>query len=61
MDVLPCLVQLRSSLTAARDDTEHEVANVVRIACHASILVLEKYLEIIETNDFYVFAIGKTS
>lgn len=58
VDVLPCLEDLRAGLTAARDDEEHDVANVVRVACHASILLLEKYLGIIEDHDIYILAIG---
>ncbi|KAF9530060.1 hypothetical protein CPB83DRAFT_868785 [Crepidotus variabilis] len=57
VDVLPSLYDLRGGLEAARDDSEHEVADIVRVACHASILVANKYLNLIEDNDFYLFTI----
>ena len=58
VDVIPCLEDLRGGLTAARDDSENEVFDIVQIACHASLLVLQKYLDLIESNDIYLFAIG---
>ena len=42
MDVLPTLETLREGLIAARDDEENNPANVVQVACHAAVLLVDK-------------------
>ncbi|KAF5311813.1 hypothetical protein D9619_002319 [Psilocybe cf. subviscida] len=43
VDVIPMLEQIREGLIGARDDKDNEVPNVVRVACQAGILLVDKY------------------
>ena len=49
---------LHGSLTACRDDDQNDVPDIVRIACHASLHVLKKYMDLVLSNDLYSFSIG---
>ena len=61
VNVLPCLEDLREGLIAARDDEEHDVSNIIRVACQAAILVIDKYSLYVDSCDLYIFAIGNIS
>lgn len=68
-EVLPALFDLRDSLAAVADDmvpdssisVEEELRptpSVIRIAAYASVLMVDKYLDLIWDCDIYVIAIG---
>ncbi|KAF9471507.1 hypothetical protein BDN70DRAFT_819934, partial [Pholiota conissans] len=59
VDVIPALEEAREGLIAARDDEEHDLSNIVRIACQASILLIDKYSTFTNFDcDIYVIAIA---
>ncbi|PPQ84268.1 hypothetical protein CVT24_012844, partial [Panaeolus cyanescens] len=57
VDVIPALEEIREGLIGARDDEEHDVPNVVRVACQAGILLVDKYSAFTEDCDIYLIAI----
>ena len=59
VDVIPTLEDLWEGLIAARDDQVNDVANVVRIACQARILLIDKYSTFAENCEIYLIAIGE--
>ena len=59
MDVLPTLETLHEGLVAARGDEGDNPANVVQIACHAAVLLVDKYSAFSGACDIYIVAIGK--
>jgi hypothetical protein len=59
VDVLPTLETLREGLIAARDDEENNPANVVQVACHAAVLLVDKYSAFSGACDISIVAIGK--
>ncbi|KIJ90962.1 hypothetical protein K443DRAFT_126363 [Laccaria amethystina LaAM-08-1] len=56
VDVLPTLETLCEGLIAARDDEENNPANVVWVACHAAVLLVDKYLAFSGACDIYTVA-----
>jgi hypothetical protein len=48
---------IESALIKARDNTE--VPNVVRVAAHASLLLLQKYHSLTDDCEIYRIAIGR--
>ncbi|KAF9524138.1 hypothetical protein CPB83DRAFT_727737, partial [Crepidotus variabilis] len=58
VDVVPTLEDLREGLIAARDDTINDVSNIVKIACQASILLVDKYSTFADNCDIYLIAIA---
>lgn len=70
VDVLPTLYDLKRNLTAAADDEPdeqfqtvnvHPTPAVIRIASHASVLLIDKYINLIWQCDIYIIAMGKFS
>ena len=67
-EVLPALFDLRDSLAAAANDTIPDSSisaeelrptpPVIRIAAYASVLMVDKYLDLIWDCDIYVISIG---
>lgn len=58
VDVLPTLEELREGLIAARDDDENDVGDVIRVACQAGVLLVDKYSTFARDCDIYLIAIG---
>ncbi|KIK00434.1 hypothetical protein K443DRAFT_7641 [Laccaria amethystina LaAM-08-1] len=48
---------LREGLIAARDDEENNPANVVQVACHAAVLLVDKYSAFSGACDISIVAI----
>ena len=68
VDVLPALYDLKRNLTAAADDEPEEqyqnltvrpTPSVIRIAAHSSVLLIDKYINLIWHCDIYLIAMGK--
>ncbi|KAF8881192.1 hypothetical protein BD779DRAFT_1445737, partial [Infundibulicybe gibba] len=57
VDVISTLEELREGLMAARDDTENDVSDIVRVACQAGILLIDKYSTFANNCDIYLIAI----
>ncbi|KAF8960256.1 hypothetical protein BDZ97DRAFT_1666176, partial [Flammula alnicola] len=57
VDVIPTLEEIREGLIGARDDDANDVSNVVKIACQASILLIDKYSTFAQDCDIYLIAI----
>lgn len=57
--MIPALEEIREGLIGARDDDEHDVPNVVRVACQAGILLIDKYSTFAEDCDIYLISIGE--
>lgn len=58
VDVIPTLEELREGLIAARDDTVNDVSDVVRVACQAGLLLIDKYSTFADDCEIYLIAIG---
>lgn len=58
VDVIPTLEEIREGLIGARDDEINDVSDVVKIACQAGILLIDKYSTFTEDCDIYLIAIG---
>lgn len=58
VDVIPMLEQIREGLIGARDDKDNEVPNVVRVACQAGILLVDKYSTFTADCPVYPISIG---
>lgn len=43
----------------ARDDEENNLASVVQVACHTTVLLFDKYLSFSGACDIYIVAIDK--
>ena len=43
----------------ARDDEENNLASVVQVACHATVLHFDRYLSFSAACDIYIVAIDK--
>lgn len=56
--MIPTLEEIREGMMAARDDRDNNVSNVVRVACQASILLIDKYSTFANDCDIYLIAIG---
>ncbi len=59
VNVIPTLEEMREGLIAARDDSENDIANVVRVACQAGLLLIDKYSTFAQDCDIYLIAIGE--
>lgn len=59
VNVIPTLEELREGLISARDDSENEISNVVRVACKAGLLLIDKYSTFAHDCDIYLIAIGE--
>ncbi|KDR68282.1 hypothetical protein GALMADRAFT_42456, partial [Galerina marginata CBS 339.88] len=57
VDVIPTLEELREGLIGARDDRINPVSSVVRVACQAALLLIDKYSTFANDCDIYVIAI----
>lgn len=51
---------IREGLIGARDDSVHDVPDIVRVAAQASILLIDKYSTFAEDCSVYVIAIGES-
>lgn len=58
VDVIPALEKLRDEFCGARDDKENTVSDIVRVACQASIFLIDKYSVFTGENEIYLIAIG---
>lgn len=61
VDVIPTLEELREGMIGACDDQENDVATVVRVACQAGIMLIDKYSTFAQDCDIYIIAIGELS
>lgn len=61
VDVIPTLEELREGMIGARDDQENDVATVVRVACQAGIMLIDKYSTFAQDCDIYIITIGELS
>lgn len=53
------LEKIREGLIGARDDAINDVPDVVRVACHAGILLIEKYTTFSAECPVYPISIGE--
>lgn len=58
VDVIPILDNLGNELLGLRDDEEHDVPDIVRIAAQAALMMVDKYSLFTDDSDIYLFAIG---
>lgn len=61
VDVIPTLEELREGMIGARDNQENDVATVVRVACQAGIMLIDKYSTFAQDCDIYIIAISELS
>ena len=45
-------------MIGARDDQENDVSDIIRVACQAAILLIDKYSTFANNCDIYLIAIG---
>lgn len=58
VEVIPTLEVLREGLIGARDDKKNDISDVIRVACQAGLLLIDKYSMFAEDCDIYIIAIG---
>lgn len=58
VDVISTLEELREGMIAVRDDQENDVATVVRVACQAGVMLIDKYSTFAQDCKIYIIAIG---
>ncbi|KAF9032378.1 hypothetical protein BJ165DRAFT_1357982 [Panaeolus papilionaceus] len=57
VDTISTLEELQEGLIGARDDQINNVPNVVRVACHAGVMLIDKYSLFASDCDVYLIAI----
>jgi len=57
-DVLPMLDSIEKSMTLVRDNDDHDLPDVVRVAAQAVLLLIDKYYSLIKDCELYIIAIG---
>lgn len=58
VDVIPMLEKIREGLIGARNDSLNDVPTVIRVACQAAILLVDKYSTFTADCPVYPIAMG---
>jgi hypothetical protein len=61
VEALPMLDAIEEALVHIRDDEEEDLPNVIRVAAHAALLLLDKYFSLTDECEVYRIAIGIVS
>lgn len=49
---------LRFRLTLMRDDSKNKLRPIMRVAAHSALIVVDKYLKLMEESDIYWMSVG---
>jgi len=58
VEALPMLDAIEEALVHIRDDEEEDLPNIIRVAAHAALLLLDKYFSLTDECEVYRIAIG---